>query len=67
MKVHVLAAMLGLAFAGPGLVGCDEEISHEKDVKRSNDKVETREKTVSETPDGGVKVEEKKSVDRTDD
>jgi hypothetical protein len=64
----ITTAMLivGLALSGATLIGCDDEIATEKSVDVRGDKVVTNEKTVSETPDGGVKVEESKTVDKVD-
>jgi len=60
MTRWILCAALLVPFAG-----CDREVESERsvDVKDDGTKV-TKETTVSETADGGVKKEETKTVDK---
>ena len=45
--------------------GCDRTLSHSESEKVNRDgTVEKKEKTVTESPDGTIKKEEKKSIDR---
>ena len=62
MTRWILCAALLVPFAG-----CDREVESERsvDVKDDGTKV-TKETTVSETADGGVKKEETKTVDKPD-
>ena len=52
---------LRLATLGVGalLAACDREVSHETKVKVTDDEVNTEETTVSETPQGNIKVAQK--------
>jgi hypothetical protein len=66
MKRFMLCAALTMPLAGiPMLPGCDREVSSTKstDVKDDGTRV-SKETTVSETADGGVKKEESKTVDK---
>lgn len=59
-----LAVVLSLA-ALPTLVGCDDTLSHEKEVDvKDNGTVVKEESTVKETPSGDIVKEETKSVDK---
>jgi len=62
-KLAVLAAMSALALSFL-TVGCDRTVSKTEDTKVSSDgSVKTKEKTVTESPDGTVtKTETKKST-----
>ena len=68
MKRVILTAALALPLGAlPVLTGCDREVSSDKSVQVKSDGTKvTKESTVSETPDGGVKKEESKSVDKPD-
>ena len=61
-KLAVLAAMSALALSFVTM-GCDRTVSHTEDTKVTSDgSVKTKEKTVTESPDGSVtKTETKKS------
>ena len=66
MKRLMLCAALAMPVAGVAVLsGCDREIESTKstEVKDDGTKV-TKETTVSETADGGVKKEESKTVDK---
>ena len=58
----ILVSVLDLAAMSIGMVGCDREIEHSKstEVKRDGT-VETKEKTVTQNPDGTKTVTEEKS------
>ena len=68
MKLHALAIGLSLALAGtPVLVGCDNEVAHEKKVDVKDDgTVKKEETTVKEKADGTVVKEETKSTNKPD-
>ncbi|MCI0348664.1 MAG: hypothetical protein L0Z53_04495 [Acidobacteriales bacterium] len=57
---------LGIALVGlAGLSGCENEIARESDVDIKDDgTVRTREKTVTENPDGSTTVREEKETTR---
>ena len=66
MKRLILCAALTMPLAAASLLGgCDREVESTKsvDVKDDGTKV-TKETTVSETADGGMKKEESKTVDK---
>jgi hypothetical protein len=68
MRRLLLCAALAMPVAAlPVVSGCDREVESTKsvDVKDDGTKV-TKESTVTETADGGVKKEESKSVDKPD-
>lgn len=50
LTIGLLALGLGL----PLLAGCDETVSHEKDVKVNDDEKVVEEKTVTRDPDDGT-------------
>ncbi|MCI0348666.1 MAG: hypothetical protein L0Y44_09110 [Phycisphaerales bacterium] len=58
--------VLGMALCGlAGLSGCENEIARESDVDIKDDgTVKTREKTVTENPDGSTTVREEKETTR---
>ena len=60
MKRMILSAALVLPLASlPFVTGCDREVSSEKSVQVKDDGTKvTKESTVTETADGGVKKEE---------
>lgn len=68
MRSLILSAMLAVLVAAvPVVVGCDREVESERSVEVKDDGTKvTREETVSETADGGVKKEESVSVDKPD-
>ena len=68
MRSIMLTAVLAVPLAGlPLMVGCDREVESSKSVEVKDDGTKvTKETTVSETADGGVKKVEEHSVDRPD-
>ena len=63
-KLVILTAISGLAFSTL-LVGCGREVSHTEDTHVSSDgSVKTKEKTVTENPDGTVTKSETKKTDK---
>ena len=67
MKRYLLSAMLmlGVAAGAPLMIGCDEEVSHEKKIEVKDDgTVKKEEKKVTEAPDGTVTKTEEKKVDK---
>ena len=63
-KLLILAAICGLA-SSTMLVGCGREVSHTEDTHVSSDgSVKTKEKTVTENPDGTVTKTETKKPDK---
>ena len=59
MKLRSIIITLAILGAGMLPSGCDREVSHEKKVKVSDGEVKTKETTVTETPQGNIKVEQK--------
>ena len=55
-QITLKLAILGVVVL---LTACEREVSHETKVKVTDGEVKTRETTVSETPEGNLKVEEK--------
>jgi hypothetical protein len=68
MKRIILSTALALPLASlPMLTGCDREVSSDKTVQVKDDGTKvTKESSVTETADGGVKKEESRSVDKPD-
>ena len=68
MRNLILSAVLVVPVAGlPIVAGCDREVDSEKSVEVKDDGTKvTKEETVSETADGGVKKEETVTVDKPD-
>jgi hypothetical protein len=63
-KLVILAAICGLA-SSTLLVGCGREVSHTEDTHVTSDgSVKTKEKTVTENPDGTVTKTETKKTDK---
>lgn len=63
-RIALFAATSALALSFL-TTGCDRTISHTESEKvRRDGTVEKSEKTVTESPDGTIKREEKKSVDK---
>ena len=63
-RIALFAATSALALSFL-TTGCDRTISHTESEKvRRDGSVERKEKTVTESPDGTIKREEKKSVDK---
>jgi hypothetical protein len=63
-KLVILAAICGLA-SSTLLIGCGREVSHTEDTHVSSDgSVKTKEKTVTENPDGTVTKTETKKTDK---
>ena len=63
-KIALLAAESALAFSLL-TTGCERTLSHSESEKVNRDgTVEKKEKTVTESQDGSIKKEEKKSVDQ---
>ncbi len=65
MRRYLLLACLVAALAPVGFMsGCDREVEHEKKTTANPNtgEVQTREKTVKQTPSGTV-IEEKRSTD----
>ncbi len=63
LVVLVIASAMALSLL---TVGCDREVSHSEDTKVNSDgTVKSKEKTVSESPDGTVKKEETKRTTST--
>ena len=63
-KLIVFAAIsaLGLSFL---TTGCEREVAHTEDTKvKSDGTVQTKEKTVTESPDGTVTKTETKKTDK---
>jgi hypothetical protein len=50
-----------------GLSGCEERVAYEKSVDVEDDKVKSKETTVTETPEGNIRVEEKRTTEEYDD
>ncbi len=66
MKRLMLCATLAMPCAAmSALLGCDREVESDKSVEVRDDGTKvTKETTVSETADGGMKKEESRSVDK---
>jgi hypothetical protein len=63
-KMALVATMSAVMFSML-TVGCDRTISETESQKvKSDGTVETKEKRITESPDGTLKKEEKKTVDR---
>jgi hypothetical protein len=63
MRVGTFAVLGAMLVAGPGLVGCEEQIAREEQVEVRDGAVERQATEVTETPSGDIKVEETKEVD----
>ena len=61
MKLRQVTLALAMLGAATLMSGCDREVSHEKSVKVKDGELKTKETTVTETPQGNIKVEEKKT------
>jgi len=61
---YLASLMLAASLCGvPAMMGCDEEVSHERKVETSGGGSKVEDKTVTQHSDGTVtKTEEKKTV-----
>jgi hypothetical protein len=56
--------LTGLMLMSPlAISGCDKKIAEEKEVDVDDNKIETRETTVEETPSGDIKIEKKSTTE----
>jgi len=63
MRFGICAVLGAMLVAGPGLVGCEEQIAREENVEVKDGAVEREATEVTETPSGDIKVEETKEVE----
>jgi hypothetical protein len=59
MKLRQITLTLAVLGVSALLSACDREVSHQTKVKARDGEVKTQETTVTETPKGSIKVEEK--------
>ena len=61
MKRSIIVGLLGISMVGiPTLVGCERELSHEKQVEQSPNGTTVKEKKVTENPNGSITKTETK-------
>jgi hypothetical protein len=60
-RAAILMSFVLTGLAIPALMsGCDREVSHTKTVEKEDGKVKTKEKTVTQNPDGSVTTTEER-------
>jgi hypothetical protein len=64
MKLMTLLAAMTIGMSSFVIVGCDEEVAHEKKVEVNGDTVKKTETTVTKEPDGDIRIDQKKDVNR---
>ena len=64
MRILALLAAMTIGLSSAAIVGCEEEVAHEKKVDVDGDTIKTKETKVTREADGDIRIDETKKTER---